>query len=80
MEGHGVHVCVEGSRYEGHLRANYRDGHGRCQWGNRHDTPFRHGVAYVFIAFVGEIGGCDRLVRAGLTYSPHVMTCDRAMS
>ncbi len=41
MEGKGVHVCAEGSRYEGQLRANYRDGHGRCQWGNRHDTPFR---------------------------------------
>lgn len=43
MEGEGVHVDAEGSRYEGHFRANYRDGHGRCQWGNRHDTLFRHG-------------------------------------
>lgn len=43
MEGKGVHVDAEGSRYEGHFRANYRDGHGRCQWGNRHDTPFRRG-------------------------------------
>ncbi|CAM9371998.1 unnamed protein product, partial [Hapterophycus canaliculatus] len=41
MEGKGVHVCAEGSRYEGHFRANYRHGRGRCQWGNRHDTPFR---------------------------------------
>lgn len=42
MEGKGVHVCAEGSRYEGQFRANYRHGHGKCQWGNRHDTPFRH--------------------------------------
>lgn len=41
MEGKGVHVCAEGSRYEGDFRANYRHGQGRCQWGNRHDTPFR---------------------------------------
>lgn len=41
MEGKGVHVCAEGSRYEGDLRANYRHGQGRCQWGNRHDAPFR---------------------------------------
>lgn len=47
MEGKGVHVCAEGSRYEGQFRANYRDGLGRCQWGNRHDTPFRQGFLYL---------------------------------
>ncbi|CAM9451858.1 unnamed protein product [Ectocarpus sp. 6 AP-2014] len=46
MEGDGVHVCAEGSRYEGQLRANYRHGQGRCQWGNRHDTPFRCPLGY----------------------------------
>ncbi|CAN0463347.1 unnamed protein product [Ectocarpus sp. 12 AP-2014] len=46
MEGEGVHVCAEGSRYEGQLRANYRHGQGRCQWGNRHDTPFRCPLGY----------------------------------
>lgn len=49
MEGEGVHVCAEGSRYEGQLRANYRHGKGRCQWGNRHDTPFRYYVVLVLL-------------------------------
>lgn len=41
MEGKGIYVCPEGSRYEGDFRTNHRHGWGTCQWGNRHGTPFR---------------------------------------
>lgn len=74
MEGKGIHVCAEGSRYEGQLRANYRHGHGRCQWGNRHDTPFRFGeIARVLSRFFRKNGRCDYFVFAQLIFPPGVM-------
>ncbi|CAM9914741.1 unnamed protein product, partial [Choristocarpus tenellus] len=40
MEGTGVYICVEGSRYEGEFRLNHKDGQGICRWGNQHDAIF----------------------------------------
>lgn len=68
MEGQGVHVCAEGSCYEGEFRANYRHGRGRCQWGNRHETPFRFAPYGQNLTIVLEIvfGGAHSAVH-GIT-------------